>query len=126
MKTLLLLSSIALFGVAAPEARAFWFFNSQSSPLLVFNLAIKGRSFLPKELSVPAGEKFKLIVSNENLDSSEFESFSLHREQVITSHSKITIFLGPLKSGKYDFFDDFHSGVNGIIKAVPRATGKSK
>ena len=126
MKWLAFFSFILFLTADAPKARAFWFFGSSTIAIPIFNLAIKGRGFSPQELLVPSGKKFKLVVSNENLEPSEFESFSLHREQVVGAHSKITVFLGPLQPGKYDFFDDFHSHVNGTLKASPSPTRQSQ
>ncbi|HVA65684.1 MAG TPA: cupredoxin domain-containing protein [Elusimicrobiota bacterium] len=90
-----------------------------SAPLPVYKLDIDGRAFVPPTLSVPTGQKFKLIVSNKNAAPSEFESFTLHREQVVTAGSQTIVFLGPLQAGSYGFFDDFQSGVTGTLKVVP-------
>jgi hypothetical protein len=49
-----------------------------------------------------------LIISNEDATAEEFESFSLNREKVVRAGQSITIFLPPLKPGRYDFFGDFH------------------
>lgn len=106
-----------------PLAQAFWF-SGKTVDIPIIKLAIKGRSFLPKEIMAPAGKKFKLIISNENKEPSEFESFTLHREQVVVGNGHILVFLGPLKAGSYGFFDDFHSGVTGTIKAVADMVNK--
>jgi len=98
------------------QAFSFW---GPSAPLPVYKLDIVGRGFVPKALAVPAGQKFKLVVSNKNAAPSEFESFTLHREQVVTAGSQTIVFLGPLETGTYGFFDDFQSGVTGTLKVVP-------
>jgi len=72
-----------------------------------FTLSIKGKSFEPNELSVPAGQKITLTVKNLNATPSEFESSDLNREKVVTGGSEITVFIGPLRPGSYEFFDDF-------------------
>ena len=38
----------------------------------------------------------------------EFESVKLNREKVISGGGEIVVFLGPLSSGTYDFFGEFH------------------
>ena len=38
----------------------------------------------------------------------EFESHSLSREKVIPGGAKATIFIGPLKPGRYEFVGEFH------------------
>ncbi|MDE2312893.1 MAG: hypothetical protein KGL04_01805, partial [Elusimicrobia bacterium] len=60
--------SIALAAALLPsfisvQARAFSLWGP-GAPLPVYKLAIVGRRFDPPSLSVPAGQKFKLIVSN--------------------------------------------------------------
>ncbi len=112
------LLAAASLSMTSPEARAFSLWG-KSAPLPVYTLAIEGRAFKPAALSVPAGQKFKLIVSNKNSEPSEFESFTLHREQVALPGAQTVVFLGPLQPGTYGFFDDFHSGVTGTLQVTP-------
>ena len=62
----------------------------------------------PSELQIPAGEKIRLVVDNQDPTPEEFESHSLNREKIIPGNSKATIFVGPLKPGTYEFFGEFH------------------
>jgi len=71
-------------------------------------LVIRDHKFEPAELSVPAGQKFKLLVENQDATPEEFESNELNREKVVVGKGTITIFLGPLDAGRYPFFGDFH------------------
>ncbi len=71
-------------------------------------LRIKDHKFVPAQMNVPANVKFKLIVVNEDPTPEEFESHELNREKVVTGNNKITVFIGPLKPGKYPYFGDFH------------------
>jgi plastocyanin len=71
-------------------------------------VAIKDHKFVPAELTVPAGKKIKLIVDNQDATAEEFESYELNREKVVPGKSQATIFVGPLKPGRYPFFGDFH------------------
>jgi plastocyanin len=72
-----------------------------------YTLSIKGKAFEPNELTVPSGQKVTLTVKNLNTTPSEFESADLNREKVVTGGSDITVFIGPLRPGSYEFFDDF-------------------
>jgi len=74
-----------------------------------FSLSIKGKAFEPNELTVPAGQKITLTVKNLNPTPSEFESSDLNREKVVTGGNAITVFIGPLRPGSYEFFDDFNA-----------------
>lgn len=80
-----------------------------------FAIALKNHQFVPAELTIPAAVKVKLVVSNDNPTPSEFESTQLHREQVVTAGQKITVFVGPLVPGSYEFFDDFHPQTRGHL-----------
>jgi plastocyanin len=71
-------------------------------------LVIKNHRFEPAELKVPAGQKVKLVVHNQDATPEEFESHSLNREKVIPGGQKATIFIGPLKPGRYGFFGEYN------------------
>jgi plastocyanin len=71
-------------------------------------IAIKGGKFVPSEVPVPAGTKLKLIVRNQDSSMSEFESAEFHREKTVAPGQEISVFVGPLDPGSYEFFDDFH------------------
>jgi len=71
-------------------------------------LSIKNHRFEPAELKVPAGERIKLVVHNQDGTPEEFESHSLNREKVIPAGAKATIYIGPLRAGRYEFFGDFN------------------
>lgn len=73
-----------------------------------FQLVIRDHRFEPTELHVPAGQKIKLMVHNQDATPEEFESHELNREKVIPGGSKATIFIGPLKAGRYPFFGEFN------------------
>ncbi len=71
-------------------------------------IIIKGGKFEPSEVPAPAGKKLKIIVRNQDATTSEFESSDFHREKVVQPGGEITVFVGPLDPGSYEFFDDFH------------------
>ncbi len=81
-------------------------------------LVIKDHRFAPAEVKVPAGQKVKLIVDNQDATPEEFESHDLNREKVIPARSKGSVFIGPLKAGRYSFFGEFHEDTaKGVIIA---------
>jgi hypothetical protein len=73
-----------------------------------FTLAIKDHRFAPAELVVPAGQKVRVIVENQDPTPEEFESYTLNREKVVVGNSRIVLFVGPLEPGRYEFFGDFN------------------
>ena len=73
-----------------------------------FTLTIRGHRYEPAEITVPAGVKLKLLVSNADDTAEEFESFDLNREKIVAPGGQIQVIVGPLVSGRYEFFGDFH------------------
>lgn len=71
-------------------------------------LVIKGHRFEPSELKVPAGKRVKLVVHNQDPTPEEFESHALNREKVIPGGAKASIYIGPLKPGRYTFFGEYN------------------
>ena len=74
-----------------------------------YSITIKDHKFSPEELRVPTGKKVKLIIKNEDATPEEFESYSLKREKVVGGNSQITVFVGPLKAGSYEYVGEFNS-----------------
>ena len=71
-------------------------------------LAIRDHRFEPAEIRVPAGQKVKLVVHNQDATPEEFESHALNREKLIAPGAKASIFVGPLTAGRYAFVGEFH------------------
>lgn len=71
-------------------------------------IRIRDHLFFPAEVQVPAGQKIRLVVINEDATPEEFESYELNREKVIPGKAKAVIFIGPLKPGEYPFFGEFY------------------
>ena len=71
-------------------------------------ISIKDHRFEPSQVEVPANTKVKLIVRNLDPTAEEFESNDLRREKVIQGGQQATIYIGPLNSGRYEFFGEFN------------------
>ena len=82
-------------------------------------LTLKDHKFSPSTVKVPAGERFKVEVTNHDATPAEFESSDLRAEKVVVPGGKISVFVGPLKPGTYAFFDDYHPDIaKGSFTAV--------
>ena len=101
---LVMLTAVA----AAPAAPAF-----ADEPAVT--IAIRDHQFVPSEVQIRANAKVELIIRNEQTTPAEFESTSLHREKVVAPGKAASVFVGPLKPGRYDFFDDFHPATRGVL-----------
>ena len=71
-------------------------------------LTIQDHRFIPAELVVPAGRKIKLTVVNKDATAEEFESYELNREKIVAGNGRITVYVGPLRPGRYPYFGEFH------------------
>jgi hypothetical protein len=73
-----------------------------------FTIVIKDHKFVPETTIIPANQKVKLIIDNQDMTPEEFESYELNREKIISGGKKGIVFIGPLKSGTYPFFGEFN------------------
>jgi plastocyanin len=80
-----------------------------------FPISMRNNQFVPSDVQVPAGVKVKLVVHNDNATVSEFESNQFHREKIVAPGQEITVYVGPLDPGSYEFFDDFHPQTRGHL-----------
>ena len=81
-------------------------------------LVIKDHKFVPANLEVPAGQKIKITVDNQDSAPEEVESQELHVEKIIPGNSKGVIFIRPLKPGVYKYFGEFNpASAQGTITA---------
>lgn len=71
-------------------------------------LTLKDHRFNPAQVTVPAGERFSIEVTNQDDTPAEFESSDLRVEKIIVPGGKISVKAGPLKPGTYKFFDEYH------------------
>ena len=81
-------------------------------------LVIWNHRFEPTELKVPAGQRIRLIVDNRDDTPEEFDSHDLNREKLVPPRSKVTVFIGPLKPGRYAFIGEYNDATaRGVVIA---------
>jgi hypothetical protein len=71
-------------------------------------LAIESHRFVPAEVTVPAGKRIRIVVENRDDSAEEFESHSMKAEKVVGPKATITVSVGPLEAGSYEFFGEFN------------------
>ena len=69
------------------------------------------------QIDVPAGQRIELHVKNMDAQASEFGSETMHREKVVPAGQEVVVYVGPLRAGSYEFFDDFNPKARGHIVA---------
>jgi len=74
-----------------------------------FTIVIESHRFVPAELKVPAGQKIRLVIENRDPTPEEFESYEFNREKIVPGKGRISLFVGPLKPGRYEFFGEFNA-----------------
>jgi len=92
---------LSLAAISAPATRA-----PADDPALT--LELKDHKFQPANPTIPADTKVKLTVRNLDATPAEFESEDFDVEKVIPGNSEITVNIGPLKAGTYEFYDEYH------------------
>lgn len=70
--------------------------------------SVKDHRLSPTEVTVPAGQKFRIEVTNQDDTPEEFESHELKVEKIIVGGGKISVLAGPLEPGSYKVFGDYH------------------
>lgn len=112
MNKFTLLSGLALFVLAGLPA------NAETAEMPEFTIVIEAHRFAPAEVKVPAGKKFRLVVENRDPSPEEFESYDFNREKIVPARGRITLFVGPLKPGRYQFFGEFNPATaQGVLVA---------
>jgi plastocyanin len=99
MNTFTRLAAVILFGISC--------LSSAADPEVA--LTLRNHQFEPAELRVPAGKKIKIVIDNQDATAEEFESHELNREKVIPGKSKVPVFIGPLKPGRYPFVGEYNA-----------------
>ena len=84
-------------------------------------LTLKDHKFDPDHLTVPAGERFRIELTNHDDTTNEFESSDMKFEKIVVSGGKIVVNAGPLRPGTYKFVDDYHPETAfGVVTAVEK------
>lgn len=82
-------------------------------------LTLKNHQFAPAAFEVPAGEKVRIVLTNQDPATEEFDSHDLRVEQLVTPNGRTSFSIGPLKPGAYSFMGEFHPATaQGRVTAV--------
>lgn len=76
------------------------------------SLELKGHHFTPTGITIPANTRVRLKVKNLDPTPAEFESDDFTAEKVVPAGQEVTIFIGPLKPGTYEFHDEYNEDVS--------------
>ena len=88
------------------------------SPAAV-TLTLKNHHFSPATFTIPAGQKVRVTLINQDPATEEFDSHDLRLEEVVTPMGRIQFNIGPLQPGVYSFIGEFHADTaQGKVTAV--------
>ncbi|TAL99444.1 MAG: cupredoxin domain-containing protein [Rhodanobacter sp.] len=73
-----------------------------------YTLVLKNHRYQPSTLHIPAHSRIKLELINQDPSPEEFESNDFPAEKIVMPNSRMSLFIGPLKPGRYNFYGDFH------------------
>lgn len=99
------LQSIAVMSGAVMAAFSF---SASADDMKTYEITVKDKVFTPSEITVKAGEPFRIKLKNANPMPVELESSKLGFEKVAAGFSDILVNVRAQAPGTYSFFDDFH------------------
>lgn len=73
-----------------------------------YALTAENGRFQPETIVVPAGQRFKIVITNKGPGPEEFESLELRKETVLAPGVTRSLVFAPMKPGTYKFFGEFH------------------
>jgi len=83
------------------------------------SLTLKDHQFSPSSFDVPPGEKVRIVLTNRDAATEEFDSHDLRVEELVTPNGRTSFTIGPLRPGAYDFMGEFHpQTARGRVNAI--------
>lgn len=94
--------------VAAAFLTGSGFVAASAEDVKTYEITVKDKVFTPNQITVKAGEPFRIKLTNANPMPVELESSKLGFEKVVSGFSDILVNVRAQAPGTYTFFDDFH------------------
>lgn len=105
--------------IAALAAPVFGAGAAQAAEDPTVVLTLKDHRFSPSAVQVPAGQRIRIELINQDAASEEFDSTDLRVERDVTPNGRTSFTVGPLKPGTYAFMGELHADTaTGEFKAV--------
>ena len=92
-----------LFGLALASLGGGTALATGSGDMSIVVLTLKDHRFAPDTITVPAGQKVKIDITNRDATADDFDSEDLHVDRDLKPHEHVTFVIGPLKPGHYAF-----------------------
>ncbi|MFT5781798.1 MAG: plastocyanin [Pseudomonas sp.] len=75
-------------------------------------LTVQNHQFMPASLTIAADTKVKITLHNLDSSAAEFISDEFKGGKLVGGGKTASFFIGPLKSGTYEFHDEYHEDVS--------------
>jgi hypothetical protein len=123
MRTTYTLAAVAVFAALGALAQLSAALPAQAdAPSQSVKLTLKDHRFTPDAVTVPAGRKIRIELTNLDAALEEFDSVDLHVEKDVPPHGHVGFDVGPLAPGAYAFMGELHADTaQGEMKAVAPA-----
>lgn len=87
--------------------------------VVVVVVTLKDHRFSPDVITVPAGQKVRIDITNRDGSADDFDSDALHVDRDLKPHERAVFEIGPLKPGHYPFKGELHAATaHGEVVAV--------
>ncbi|MDN3576406.1 cupredoxin domain-containing protein [Chitinimonas viridis] len=89
--------------------------TSIAGELITHTITAEHGRLSPAVLTVPAGQRIKLVLRNGGQSPIEFENLRLRVEKVLAPGASSFVVLNPLRPGEYQFIDEFHPDTGRLV-----------
>ena len=111
-----------IFGLALVSISSSAALASGPSDMPVETITLKDHHYTPDVITVPAGRKVKIDITNRDTTADDFDSDELHVDRDLKPHERATFVIGPLKPGHYAFKGELYAATaHGEVIAVAPA-----
>lgn len=80
-----------------------------SADMQTVKITLKDHRYTPDVITVRAGQKIRIDITNRDATADDFESEGLHVDRNLKPHEHATFVIGPLKPGRYPFKGELHA-----------------
>jgi plastocyanin len=81
---------------------------AKADEMKTYEITLKDKAFTPSQITVKAGQAFRIKMTNGNAMPAELESSKLGFEKVAAGFTDIVVNVRAQSPGTYKFYDDFH------------------
>ncbi len=92
---------------------------ADTPPAQVVTIVLKDHRYTPDVITVPAGQKIRIDITNRDATADDFDSDELHVDRELKPHEHAAFAIGPLKPGHYAFKGELYAATaHGEVIAV--------